>query len=398
MSMFFIDILAQAYSSANGGARIEFWAVAGAIFGVVLFVRGFQMLRFKRLILSTPSSKVRSAAMGLVELTGMSKGPHTIPAGITGEACFYYRAMAWQLRQSGRSNQWMKVADESLYVPFFIEDPTGRVLVDPRGAELDVHCNFKDRFGVSYFAADMMPANVSAYLARNGLAGCDGTRIEEYCIKPDYPLFVLGTLGANPLRGQWAPVAQTLEVGSFKSRLNPFGPVGNFGAQIFGASIGISAQRSMIQPSHVSVSPMNASSPHQSVSPATSASASWSAVSMDEADMANVGSVLGRHAASAPKTAVTSSVAVADRAVLGTAPPMPHMPPPPARDGNGFEINPAVAVGKGTSGAPFAISWKSQREVVTELAWKSSLCIWGGPLLTLACLYILSISFGWISP
>ena len=34
----------------------------------------------QRLILNTPSSKIRSASMGLVEITGMAKGPHTIPA------------------------------------------------------------------------------------------------------------------------------------------------------------------------------------------------------------------------------------------------------------------------------------------------------------------------------
>jgi hypothetical protein len=151
-------LLAQSYVPSNNSARVEFWAAVGAVFGAFLFFRGFSMLRIKRLILNTPSSKIRSASMGLVEITGMATGPHTIPAGITGEPCFYYRAMAWQLRQSGRSNQWRKVADESLYVPFFVEDSTGRMLVNPQGAELDVHRNFKDEIGESLFAnRDTMP-------------------------------------------------------------------------------------------------------------------------------------------------------------------------------------------------------------------------------------------------
>ena len=124
-------LLAQSYVSPNNSARVEFWAAIGAVFGAFLFFRGFSMLGIKRLILNTPSSKIRSASMGLVEITGMAKGPQTIPAGITGEPCFYYRAMAWQLKQSGRSRQWMKVADESRYIPFFVEDPTGRMLVNP---------------------------------------------------------------------------------------------------------------------------------------------------------------------------------------------------------------------------------------------------------------------------
>jgi hypothetical protein len=44
---------------------------------------------------------------------------------------------------------------------------------------------------------------------------------------------------------------------------------------------------------------------------------------------------------------------------------------------------------------PFAISGHSQREVVGKLAWKSAACIWGGPVLTLVCLYFLMVYFHW---
>jgi hypothetical protein len=389
-------LVAQSYVSSNNSARVEFWAAVGAVFGAFLFFRGFSMLRMKRLILNTPSSKIRSASMGLVEITGMAKGPHTIPAGITGEPCFYYRAIAWQLRQSGRGNQWMKVADESLYVPFFVEDSTGRMLVNPQGAELDVHRNFKDQIGASMFASrDMMPENIAMYLLRNGLAGADATRIEEYCIKPDYPLFVFGTLGSNDMRGEWKPVTQSRAGISFKSRMNPFGPAGNFGLQILGAGSGIMAQKSMIQPSRVPMTPI-AASPTRPPAPH---SANWSSVSMDEPNIDKFAAAIARHSKPAPpSTLPAASVAVAEREAATPIAPIAVSPAPPLVDESGFEMNPAVAIGKGVDGRPFTISWKSQREVVEELAWKSSLCIWGGPILTLTCLYILGISFGRISP
>ena len=141
------------YSHQSDMVKLQFWAAVGATAGVFLFLRGFSMLRCKRLIMNTPSSKIRSASMGLVEISGTAKGPQTVRAGITGQACYYYRAMAWQLRQSGRNSQWKKVADESLYVPFFIEDATGDALVDPQGAELDIHRNFKDQLGGSSFGS-----------------------------------------------------------------------------------------------------------------------------------------------------------------------------------------------------------------------------------------------------
>src|SRR5579864_2048799 len=153
-------------SQQSGVVKLQFWAAVGAIAGIFLFVRGFNMLRCKRLILNTPSSKIRSASMGLVEISGTAKGPQTVPAGITGDACYYYRAMAWQLKYSGRNREWKKVADESLYVSFFIEDATGDALVDPQGAELDIHCNFKDELGSSFSGSGMMPENASRFVLR----------------------------------------------------------------------------------------------------------------------------------------------------------------------------------------------------------------------------------------
>jgi hypothetical protein len=58
-------------------------------------------------------------------------------------------------------------------------------------------------------------------------------------------------------------------------------------------------------------------------------------------------------------------------------------------------MQPTVAIGKGTNHEFFMISWRSQRECVQSLAWKSALCIWGGPALTLASVYFLILSLGW---
>ncbi len=51
---------------------------------------------------------------------------------------------------------------------------------------------------------------------------------------------------------------------------------------------------------------------------------------------------------------------------------------------------------KGEHNPAFFISWRSQRDVVKSLGWKSALLIWGGPALTLVCVYILAAEFGWL--
>ena len=54
------------------------------------------MLRFKRMILNTPLSRIHSASVGLVEVMGTPVGPHVLTAPVTGEPCYYYRVQAWQ--------------------------------------------------------------------------------------------------------------------------------------------------------------------------------------------------------------------------------------------------------------------------------------------------------------
>jgi hypothetical protein len=49
---------------------------------------------------------------------------------------------------------------------------------------------------------------------------------------------------------------------------------------------------------------------------------------------------------------------------------------------------------KGSHNPEFFISWRSQRDVVSELNWKSAAYIWGGPILTLICVGILLARFG----
>jgi hypothetical protein len=422
-------------SSRNEGKTVA-WAVIGAGIGVYLFYRGFRMLQFKRLILNTPLSKVRSASMGLVELSGMAVGPGTIPAGITGDPCYYYRATAWELQRSGNNREWKQVANESLFVPFFVQDDTGRMLVNAQGAEMDVHRNFKDEFGGSFFSAGDMPLGPAEdFLLRYGISGRH-VRVEEYCIKPKYPLFVLGTLGENHARARSVPEKHVSSPSSWMnvrrvSRPAVSGLWGTFGgisstqaplnmhpAPSLGRST--AGPRAAQPAARASQLPQVAS---RSMAP-VAASAAWSDISMDEvhppvaaAKIAASTSVAQMERPSgqeiraarepftdrATERATNQEMAQASRSPLHSAPPavlprpnmlLPDTPPLGISPESGFDLNAAVAIGQGDSGAPFTISSESQRDLVRALGWKSTACIWGGPALTVTCVYILLLTLG----
>src|SRR6266487_5638503 len=125
------------------------FAAVGAIAGVYWFVKGFRLLQRKRLVLNTPTSKIRSASMGLVEISGLAASPYVMLSPLRQAECYYYRSVAWQLKQQGKNSEWVKVAEETLHVPFYVDDGSGKVLVDPRSAEMDLHCDFQEQYNRS---------------------------------------------------------------------------------------------------------------------------------------------------------------------------------------------------------------------------------------------------------
>ncbi len=353
----------------SGSHDVWMWAVVGACAGVYLFYRGFRMLQRKRLIMDTPSSKIRSASIGLVEVSGLAIGPYTVTAPITGVPCYYYRTVAWRWEQRGKNSEWVKVADENLHVPFFLDDNSGRVLVDPRGAELDIHCDFKEEFSNSFFSSSLeIPGNVSSFVARHGVSCDHKVKIEEYCIKPKNALFVLGTLATNPgVTCSATPVGGESTHQAGISSLFSI-PLAGLGANALGWTPDRTA---MATPEVIRL-------------PGDSAPSKAGDMTQQE-----------KLAAAMMKAGVTNPAAWAAAGVNNVAAAASK-----SQAGNGggtatqvqpeeFDLQPPVVLMRGTHNPAFFMSWRSQRDVVEALSWKSTLMIWGGPALTVLCVYIL---------
>ena len=169
--------------------------------GLCSFFAGICLLVRQRLPSATAISDIRSDVQGLTGLTavsGVAAGPYTVTAPITGKRCFLYHAAAWQ--QSEQSDrEWKKVADETLHLPFFIDDSTGQLLIEPLGADLDLNSEFCEEYG-SFFSstADNMPLRVSDFLSCRGVVLSGRVRVEESFIEPEDALFVAGTITENP--------------------------------------------------------------------------------------------------------------------------------------------------------------------------------------------------------
>ena len=370
--------------SSNPGGFI-LWCLIGICTGIYLFIQGFRLLQRRQLILNTPASKIRSASMGMVELNGLAVGPYTMVAPITARQCYCYRTFVWEWRQEGKNKRWVKVAAECMHVPFFLDDNTGKVLVDPRGADLDLHQDFHEEFCDGFFTTkEEAPPNVRSFLSRHGISTTNKIKVEESCIKPKNALFLLGTLDENPgLELAPDPIHDVettpLIVGNALSfSLNPevvrdaLSPMigGTTGFSGLSLSGGLQHDPAFDPIYDKAISTARAAQPMPNPAP------------IKPANPAAVSAAL-------LKAGISSPAAWAAARVTPTGVAAPTAGTTPSTSPQVFDQHPPVVLMKGKNNPTFLISWRSQRDLARTLGWKCTAMIWGGPALALLSLYAL---------
>ena len=394
--------LAQAalWLSSSDEGKTVFYAAIGFVVGIFLFIRGFRILQRKRLILDTPTAHVRSAAIGLVELTGLAVGPNTITSPITMRPCFYYRTAVWKEVGSGKNRHWEQKVDERFHVPFFLEDQTGMVLVNPHGAEMDIHCDFKAEYNRSMFSSANVPPRVAEFAGRNGVALDDNVRVEEYCLKPRNALYVLGTLATNPgLMPVPAPVP-TLGPSADVSKLD-WGS-GLTSSLLNMANLRINVNVSKPVPTFAPPGPVKLTDLDRKLAERRAAEQQAAAAQKAKTDFVDprLPSVAVLAAANPAAAAALATVAgtslpqaVTQSASAAAAQPAKEAPQPVPAEEVVFPEKCPTVLCKGEHNPAFYISWRSQKEIVSELTTGSTLFIFGGPVLSALCLWYLLAYF-----
>jgi len=172
---------------------------AGIAGGCLLFAHGFALWRRERTIEDTPTARVRSMALGRVALQGKAvPWVSDLLAPLSGVACCWYRYKVEEERRSGRSQSWHTVASgDSAAWAFYLEDETGRVLVQPEGADFEVSAD------LSVTRPDL-DGSLGARLAVLGvdtttLLGLRRTlRVTEWRLVQGDPVYVLGVAQERP--------------------------------------------------------------------------------------------------------------------------------------------------------------------------------------------------------
>lgn len=155
---------------------------------------GLAALRQKRLIENIPTSKIRSAAMGLVELNGAAKPVKEMAAPLSGRASCWWRVIVEEYRKSGKNSSWVTIKDVQSFDPFYIQDDTGQVLIVPAGASMRAPA-YEEKLS-SLNEAKLKPLLQSWGVETTAFFGLANKtiRVREHAIVPLCPLYVLGEL------------------------------------------------------------------------------------------------------------------------------------------------------------------------------------------------------------
>jgi len=223
-------------------------AVALLVVGIVLFIYAFKKMRESLLIADTPTSKIRSVALGLVAINGSVVAEKVIKTPFSRIECVFYKYEIQEFMNSeARKNiggmtistsrtsfKWETIEKGQDSVPFSVRDDTGVIRVDPNGAKFEAQLKkgFYQR-SVGSLNLSSLPQAIKNYQSvlkgevdlqtgkkYDKLKSFDITkksflrkvlsfssyrsgdrRFLEYIISPDDKLYVIGTAAENSNNG-----------------------------------------------------------------------------------------------------------------------------------------------------------------------------------------------------
>ncbi|MBN2691910.1 MAG: hypothetical protein JXR43_08665 [Burkholderiaceae bacterium] len=162
------------------------------VMGAAGWVQFFRLQRRSRVMEDMPTARIRSASQGYVELIGQALPPDApLFSPITRTPCCWYRFKI-EKRDKGEDRNWSVEEQGVSTTQFWLDDDTGRCIIDPEGAEVHAR-NRRTWTGAS---AQLIPGTSEVMMA-----GDNEHRYTEHLILPGQTLYALGWFASlSPLQ------------------------------------------------------------------------------------------------------------------------------------------------------------------------------------------------------
>ena len=173
------------------------------IVGLSLFYNSLTNLKKKRLFENIPTSKMRSVAMGLVELKGkIEVAENMIKDPFDDKDCVYWSVTIEEYVKRGKSHKWVTRHEANDSVPFLFSDDTGSALVDSSKADMK-NVKRDSQYESAPFFSEELPVKIKQYCVQHRvkytgwLGGKRKMRCRTTYLEPDDQLYIIGS--ARPI-------------------------------------------------------------------------------------------------------------------------------------------------------------------------------------------------------
>lgn len=149
------------------------------------------------------------------EIKGTMEAPETLTSSLGQRECVYYHATVsreweeeeWYTDSEGKQRRRMRkgsdlLSSETQYVPFYVNDGTGRLRVDPANSDIDLETSVSrfepehnlrfrgNQLSLGHFSVQVSPSLLRVSSGRRTL----GYRFQESIFTPGGSLYLLGTV------------------------------------------------------------------------------------------------------------------------------------------------------------------------------------------------------------
>lgn len=132
------------------------YVFGGLAIGAYFTYDGLKKYLLRQKINNTPTSKVQSAAVGLVEILGRAKSNGNVISPITKTKCAFWKITALRHVSGKGGGHWQEFWNKNS-TDFYIADETGEMLIDPTGGDI----TFSESKSYSGYLYDKGPLGIS---------------------------------------------------------------------------------------------------------------------------------------------------------------------------------------------------------------------------------------------
>ena len=337
-------------SNSNDEGKFYLAVTFGFFFGLYTFFKGFRAYRRYRLICDVPQIPIRSIPMGLVKVRGKAKGAQVISSPVSRTPCLFYKVDIERWKSDQHGGSWSHYATDADGENFYLEDATGKVVIDAHGCDYDLQETGKRELASS--ANNAMDEELRTYIQSAG-----AKRFTHFAEK------MMSRVPNDKLDADKGAKLQMM-----KEALHMFN------------------QQTSVNPGHMPnfVPVMMAFAAQQKIDPQYEPQRQAALAHLQELQAS--GKPLQTFEAAQGRFLLKEYCILPDHEYEVTGSCVENPNPADGHDRN--------LITRGENEATFLISWRSEKDMESTLEKKSALMIFGGAGLSLVCLAILLAKFG----